>query len=240
MYIFTFALTSYDYAQEATPTASEMLSEGINQALSVFFRAFLSILFHPLIFGLILLIVGLKVLVFVVRRKRRRRKLEESQQSNFSGGFSGEQGNSSTFNIKTDLKYELNPSFLTVREASFFRVLLPIANNYGLYVFAKPRIADFVDTTVDDRNSAQFWRCFNEISRKHIDFLICDDYFKPLAGFEVDDASHKRPDRIARDAIVNAIYKSFDFKVFRVWEYSSASVEEMIAEVADYAPEDMY
>jgi len=225
MYIFAGTSPASNAAQEGTSFAGDLMSDSINQAIPVFIQTFLSIVLHPLIIGVIILVVTLKIIEATVIRKRRERKRQENQMAKVSVG----NGNKSAFNIKTDLKYELNPSFLTMREASFFHALLPIAVSHQLYVFAKPRIADFVNVTVDDKKSAQFWRCFNEISQKHIDFLVCDVHFRPVMGFEVDDATHLQPDRIARDAIVNAIYSSIGFKVFRVLEFSSKSIEQMVA-----------
>ena len=95
--------------------------------------------------------------------------------------------------ITTDMPYKLIPSLLTAREASFFVVLAPIAAELGLHVFVKPRIADFVGVTLDRYvKGSKFNTYFNPIAKKHIDFLLCDSDFKPVAGFEVDDKSHSK------------------------------------------------
>jgi hypothetical protein len=46
-------------------------------------------------------------------------------------------------------------------------------------------------------------RAYNKINRKHVDFLMCDTKkMAPLFGIELDDSSHKRPDRVDRDEFV--------------------------------------
>ncbi|MCL2357451.1 MAG: DUF2726 domain-containing protein [Defluviitaleaceae bacterium] len=129
--------------------------------------------------------------------------------------------------------YELNRAFLTPREASFFAVLQPIAAKYGLHVFAKPRIADFVNVTVKRyEKGSDFYTHFNKISCKHIDFLLCDRKFVPVTGIEVDDKSHAAPDRVARDNFVNGLYENIGLPVLRVsGRPNPARIEMFISEV---------
>ena len=127
-------------------------------------------------------------------------------------------------------KYALNPTFLSSREASFFNVLLPISSKHNLHVFAKPRIADFVNVTIDKKTDrSEFYKCFNKISQKHIDFLLCDINFKPIIGFEVDDKTHKKSDRVARDSFVDGMYKSIGFPVHHIWSWNETeTIEQFI------------
>jgi hypothetical protein len=115
--------------------------------------------------------------------------------------------------------YSLKPHFLTEREASFYRVLSPQASSKGFVVFAKPRIADFVNV----QDGSGFWANFNPIAMKHIDFLLCDKYFVPVMGFEVDDKSHSRPDRAERDKFVDKVYTTVGLPIFHVNDWSVPS-----------------
>jgi hypothetical protein len=48
----------------------------------------------------------------------------------------------------------------------------------------------------------------NRIDRKHVDFVICEARtMQPLLAIELDDASHERADRIARDAFVDRVFE---------------------------------
>ncbi len=46
----------------------------------------------------------------------------------------------------------------------------------------------------------------NKIDRKHVDFVLCDPHtMRPLVGIELDDATHGRVSRQARDEFVDEV-----------------------------------
>jgi hypothetical protein len=48
----------------------------------------------------------------------------------------------------------------------------------------------------------------SRIVQKHLDFLLCDPQtMHPILGIELDDASHSRPDRQARDEFLNKTFE---------------------------------
>jgi hypothetical protein len=85
--------------------------------------------------------------------------------------------------------------------AFFFELKKQLPPNY--YIFPNMRIADIVDA-IDGRG---FYNRRNKILPKHIDFLICDSYFKPVVAIEINGSSHNRADRVERDMLVNQIFK---------------------------------
>lgn len=86
-------------------------------------------------------------------------------------------------------------------EATFFRELQrQLPPEY--HIFPKMRIADVIDAV----DGPGFYRRRNHILPKHVDFVICNDTFHPLAGIEVNGGSHHRSDRIARDKLVSDIF----------------------------------
>jgi len=72
----------------------------------------------------------------------------------------------------------------------------------GLYMFPKMRIADIIEA-VDGQG---FYRRRNYILPKHVDFMICDDRFRPIVAIELNGSSHNRQDRIDRDELVRRIF----------------------------------
>jgi hypothetical protein len=55
-----------------------------------------------------------------------------------------------------------------------------------------------------DRGANVGWR--NRIARKHVDYLLCDPgSMRPVLGIELDDASHERAAREARDQFVDQV-----------------------------------
>jgi hypothetical protein len=98
------------------------------------------------------------------------------------------------------LPYRTQRTILNPSEAAFFLEMqkqLP----QGFYVFPKIRIIDFIAPT--DNNYA--WR--NKIWAKHVDFLICNQYFTPVMAIEVNGGSHQRWDRKERDYFVNEVFR---------------------------------
>ncbi len=49
---------------------------------------------------------------------------------------------------------------------------------------------------------------YNRINRKHVDFLICEPkMMRPRFAIELDDRSHQRPEREARDDFVDGVFE---------------------------------
>jgi len=83
-------------------------------------------------------------------------------------------------------------------ERSFFSILVgAVGSQYT--VFAKVRLADVVKV-VDARDKSAWWRAFNKISAKHLDFVVCDSSSSAIVCcIELDDVSYGRDDRKTRD-----------------------------------------
>lgn len=100
---------------------------------------------------------------------------------------------------------------LSAAEKRFYEVLRRVVD--GLPVFAKVRLADLVDA--DERHLLRKSN-FDHIKAKHIDFVICGSDLSPLLAVELDDRSHRRPDRRARDRDVNRILQIAELPLVRV------------------------
>lgn len=100
---------------------------------------------------------------------------------------------------------------LTVPEKRFYNVLRRVVAPHA--VLAKVRLADLVEA--DERHLLRKSN-FDHIKSKHIDFVICDRALSPLIAVELDDSSHGRPDRIARDRDVNRILEIASLPILRV------------------------
>ncbi len=98
--------------------------------------------------------------------------------------------------------YALRDDFLSRAEASFFHVLRAAAAADSL-IFPKVRLADLV---FPPRQEGQFG-AWQRINRKHVDFVLCKPCtLRPLVALELDDRSHRRPDRLERDAFVDRVF----------------------------------
>ncbi|WP_019679786.1 DUF2726 domain-containing protein [Ruminococcus flavefaciens] len=107
-------------------------------------------------------------------------------------------------------------TILTDREYDFYTKLKPLADEYGLNIYTKVRLADLIEPKPKEENP--FWmECFNKIKAKHIDFALADDDTSIVALIELDDTSHARPDRVERDDFVNAVLANTGYTLLRTY-----------------------
>ena len=96
---------------------------------------------------------------------------------------------------------------MTDREREFYVRLRETAEEHGLQIFTKVRLADLVVPLPKAENP--YWmECFNKVKAKHIDFALADEDTAIVALIELDDSSHARPDRVERDDFVNAVLRA--------------------------------
>ncbi len=98
--------------------------------------------------------------------------------------------------------YKLKNCVMNDSEKAFFFELqkqLP----EGFHIFPKIRIADFVESISGEGSKFRN----HQIIPKHVDFLICDAYFKPVLAIEVNGSSHEREDRQDSDTLKQQIFK---------------------------------
>ena len=116
---------------------------------------------------------------------------------------------------------------LTRTEAAFFQVLTPLLA--GRYVIScKVRLADII--TCADRD----WKRghANRIAQKHVDFVVSSaESSRIVAAIELDDRSHRRPERRERDAFVDWLFGQMGVSLIRVpacWEYDGKTVARQL------------
>ena len=111
------------------------------------------------------------------------------------------------------LPYEKRPSLLTKSELAFFRSLQEAVD--GQWTIASMvRLADLIRVRPDTPKSHS-WR--NRILAKHIDFLLCDHgTMEARLAVELDDHTHKRPDRVQRDKFINLALEAAGIPLLRV------------------------
>lgn len=100
------------------------------------------------------------------------------------------------------LRFRRQEYIFSNAEYRFFNHLVEAVGDDYL-VFGKVRIADVL--TPDDRLSGKaWWRAFTAISSKHLDFVLCRQDASIVCAIELDDRSHNKPERLERDALVDA------------------------------------
>ncbi|MFO7618519.1 MAG: DUF2726 domain-containing protein, partial [Thermoplasmata archaeon] len=96
--------------------------------------------------------------------------------------------------------YHLRDDFLSAAEHSFYLVLRQAVEDWAV-ICPKVSLSDVF--TAKSSDYGEYRTYTNKIDRKHIDFLLCEPgTLRPVAGIELDDRSHARSDRQARDEFV--------------------------------------
>lgn len=159
----------------------------------------------------IVLIMGIIAFAFLYFKMKIIKKLNNQQEE--------------TKPINSPLPYTLAKSILTNHELNFYKDLQPIASELGLVICPKVRVADFINVPQNDKNMLAW---FNKISRKHVDYLLCDDKLQPVLAIELDDPSHDRKDRQQRDDFIDSTYKHVGLDVLHIRKWTSEELREQL------------
>ena len=128
--------------------------------------------------------------------------------------------------------YQLRDDFVTKAEHSFYMVMRSIVPDTAV-VLAKVSLGDLF--YVKSGDNSEFRTYTNKIDRKHVDFLLCDaKTMRPIAGIELDDKSHQREDRKARDDFVEQVFQSAKLPLVRFPAKFSYSTAELSAALKPY------
>jgi Protein of unknown function (DUF2726)/Topoisomerase DNA binding C4 zinc finger len=128
--------------------------------------------------------------------------------------------------------YAVQNHFLSSAELSFFQSLRRVTGNRAV-VCAKVGLGDVFWIKLDDKSKFRGYR--NKIDRKHVDFLLCDPAtMRPLVGIELDDSSHEREDRQARDAFVDGVFSAAKLPLLHISVQRAYVAAEIEAQIAPY------
>ena len=121
------------------------------------------------------------------------------------------------------IQYQTRGALLSPAELSFFKVLQN-AGGQSVLICPKVRLADIIKPT----EKQNYQTALNKISRKHIDFVLCDPATTKIFGvIELNDKSHERADRVTRDAFVDSVFAAAGIQIIHFKAGASYSVEEI-------------
>ncbi len=125
------------------------------------------------------------------------------------------------------LPYAVRDDFLSPAEQSFYLVLKAAVGDRVL-ISPKVSLGDLFYARVND--PSRYRTLSNRIDRKHVDFLLCDPRtVRPVVGIELDDRSHQRSDRQARDAFVEKVFAAAALPLVRIPVRTTYAVPELQA-----------
>jgi hypothetical protein len=131
-----------------------------------------------------------------------------------------------------EFPYELRDNFLSPAELSFYGVLKDAVNGRAA-INSKVGLNDLFYVKMDDQSRFRLYT--NKIDRKHVDFLICDPItMHPLVGIELDDKSHQRADRQARDEFVDQVFKAAGLPILHIPAKRGYLFAEIAAQIAPF------
>lgn len=135
------------------------------------------------------------------------------------------------------LPYHAVESLLTPAERAFYAVLIQSIRDTPLVILAKVRLADLL---VIPRGTDNHQRHRARVQSKHVDFVIAERAnLRPLLVIELDDASHRRRDRAARDAFVDAALDTAGLAIWHVpcaGKYDNRVVRDEVLRRVDPSP----
>jgi very-short-patch-repair endonuclease len=112
----------------------------------------------------------------------------------------------------------------TAAERSFYEVLRSVTQD-RLHVFPKVRLVDLVYLPGGTENRQAH---MNRVMSKHVDFVLCDlQAVTPVLVIELDDSSHGRDDRRARDEFVDGVLSAAGLPILHVAAKQSYAPKEL-------------
>ena len=127
-------------------------------------------------------------------------------------------------------KYLPKDSLMTKSEMEFFWKLIEVVKD-RYYIFPQVHLSALLDHKV----AGQEWKyAFYHINGKSVDYVLCSQTtLQPMYAIELDDPSHDRPDRIARDTEVERIFDEANIPLVRFRDYKSLSRDAIAHALAD-------
>ncbi len=110
--------------------------------------------------------------------------------------------------------YESKVKLITPAERSFLAVLDQVVGSQ-YRIMAQVRLADVIKVRKGLDQKA-WGAAFSRIRAKHLDFVACDPSDLSIKfAVELDDSSHKRPERQKRDAFLNQAMEAAQVPLYR-------------------------
>jgi hypothetical protein len=128
-----------------------------------------------------------------------------------------------TEKTERNYNYYVNNRFLSPAEHSFYLVALKVLGDE--YILC-PQVNMAAVFGINEKY--HYMAAFRSISQKRVDFIVCDAItMKILFGIELDESSHKRKDRMERDAFVEKVFESSHLPLIRINTRESYSTNEL-------------
>ncbi len=137
------------------------------------------------------------------------------------------------FNNDSEIESKVESQFILVAEwkvftnteLKFFNELNLLVNNIDCYLFTKIRLVDLV--RLKKAEYSKYMTIFNKLSKKHIDFVIVDKYWKVKALIELDDKSHNTNKAKMNDKFKNELADYLNIPLIRYYASNNYNFENL-------------
>ena len=103
----------------------------------------------------------------------------------------------------------------TLNELNFYNILLDIAKELDMILFAQVSLYNIVSMK-ENLDYSTKTKYFNKIASKSIDFVLVDkNNCRIKLCIELDDSTHKKQRRIERDNFINELFKQLEINFLR-------------------------
>lgn len=139
------------------------------------------------------------------------------------------------------IQYKRTDALFTPAEKAFYSALTRAVDTQRFVIFGKVRVADMITVKREGKSKKDF-QAFAKISQKHIDFVICHRAdLTVFCAIELNDASHLRSERSARDKFLTRVYHQVklplawitakgSYQPDKIWEAILAAVQDVQTE----------
>ena len=131
-------------------------------------------------------------------------------------------------------RVQVNKYFVSNAEADFFRVLRMTVGERG-HVLAQVSLRQLLWFPGNNQSNPgrQIWQ--NKVAAKSIDFVVCDGAtLRPKLAIELDEPSHERPGRQARDEEVEKICEAAGLPLVRLRTSRAYNTRELETKIAPH------
>lgn len=145
-------------------------------------------------------------------------------------------------NVEINYKQYYRPKryLITLNELNFYKVLLEVAKELNLIVFAQVSLYNILQTkkNLDYSTNAKY---FNKIASKSIDFVLADPKdCKIKLCIELDDSTHNKVKRQERDKFINELFKNLEIDLLRFHVYDIYFKEALKKRIQESIKEHYY
>lgn len=123
-------------------------------------------------------------------------------------------------------------NLLTPTEYRFWTELKAVCDTKSFLICPKVRMEDFIQVNLSSYTEKQRYR--GKIKSRHIDFMLCDNKLKILAGIELDDKSHNKEEAQKNDEFKNQVFFNLGLPLYRVKvksENYAAEIEQIMNDI---------